>query len=282
MTALRITSSWPVPNVSAAALRAGRVTDTIGDVDHRQRLASISKPIATWAMLVAVEEGVIALDTPIGQDGCTLKHLLSHAGGYPFDGMTPVAKPGRTRIYSNTGFDLATEAIEYATGMAFADYLNEAVFEPLGMTASELRGSAAKDVHSSLADICIFVEEVRTPTLLSAQTSDDATSIHYPSLAGIVPGVGRYTPCPWGLGFELRGDKQPHWTGALNSARTFGHFGGAGTMFWIDPDADLALIALTDRPFGAWALSAWPELSDTVITEFANDEWIAQADMVTR
>ena len=88
MTALGITGSWPVPNVSAATLRAGQVTDTVGDIDHRQRLASISKPIAAWAMLVAVEERVIALDTPIGQEGCTLKHLLSHAGGYPFDGMT--------------------------------------------------------------------------------------------------------------------------------------------------------------------------------------------------
>jgi CubicO group peptidase (beta-lactamase class C family) len=84
--------------------------------------------------------------------------------------------------------------------------------------------------------------------------------------------VGRYGQCPWGLGFEVRGDKQPHWTGTTNSPRTFGHFGGSGTMFWIDPDADLALVALADRNFDEWrdvALMAWPALSDAVLAECA-------------
>jgi CubicO group peptidase (beta-lactamase class C family) len=282
MTALELSKNWPVPNVSAATLQAGEVTDTVGDIDRRQRLASISKPMATWAMLVAVEEGVIGLGTPVGQDGCTLKHLLSHAGGYPFEGPTPIAKPGRTRIYSNTGFDLATEAIETATDMTFADYLGEAVFAPLGMGSSELLGSAATDVHSSLADVCAFIEEVHSPTLISAQTADKAINLHYPSLTGIVPGVGRYTPCPWGLGFELRGEKQPHWTGTRNSPRTFGHFGGAGTMFWVDPEVDVALVALTDRPFNAWALSAWPELSDAVLDELTNHSQVAEASVVAQ
>jgi CubicO group peptidase (beta-lactamase class C family) len=282
MTALELSKNWPVPNVSAATLQAGEVTDTVGDIDRRQRLASISKPMATWAMLVAVEEGVIGLGTPVGQDGCTLEHLLSHAGGYPFEGPTPIAKPGRTRIYSNTGFDLATEAIETATDMTFADYLGEAVFAPLGMGSSELLGSAAKDVHSSLADVCAFIEEVHSPTLISAQTADKAINLHYPSLTGIVPGVGRYTPCPWGLGFELRGEKQPHWTGTRNSPRTFGHFGGAGTMFWVDPEVDVALVALTDRPFDAWALSAWPELSDAVLDELTNHSQVAEASVVAQ
>lgn len=269
MTALQLTEKWPVPNVSAALFRGDQLVESIGDIDRRQRIASISKPMAAWAMLVAVEEGVISLSSPVGQDGCTLEHLLSHAGGYSFDGAEPIAKPQSTRIYSNTGFDLAAAAIERAAGIEFADYLTEAVFTPLGMGASELRGSAAKDIHSSLADMCTFVQEVRTPTLISAQTADNAITVHYPSLAGIVPGVGRFQPCPWGLGFELRGEKQPHWTGTRNSARTFGHFGGAGTMFWIDPDADVSLVALTDRPFDSWALSAWPELSDAALAELA-------------
>jgi CubicO group peptidase (beta-lactamase class C family) len=83
--------------------------------------------------------------------------------------------------------------------------------------------------------------------------------------------VGRYEQCPWGLGFEVRGTKQPHWTGTTNSPRTHGHFGGSGTMFWIDPDRDLALVALADRDFDQWAtsaLAAWPELSDAVIAEY--------------
>ena len=272
MTALGLTSGWPVPHVSAAVLRGGQLVATVGDTDRVQRLASLSKPMVAWATLVAVEEGIVRLDQAVGQPDCTLRHLLAHAGGYPFEGHDPIARPGTTRMYSNAGFDLIAQTVETAAGMAFADYLNEAVFVPLGMQSSVLTGSAAHGVHAHLADTCRFVAEAMRPTLLHADTAADAERIHYPALAGIVPGVGRYELCPWGLGFEVRGTKEPHWTGTSNSPRTFGHFGGSGTMFWIDPDRDLALVALADRNFDEWAgaaLAAWPELSDAVIAEYA-------------
>jgi CubicO group peptidase (beta-lactamase class C family) len=271
VAALDLISAWPVPHVSAAVLRGGRVVATVGDADRVQQLASISKPMAAWAMLVAVEEGVVELDQPVGQPGCTLRHLLAHAGGYPFDGDDPIARPEATRMYSNTGFELAARMVENAAGIAFADYLREAVFAPLGMQSSELRGSAAHGVHSNLADTCRFVAEVMRPTLIHADTAADARRTHYPTLAGIVPGVGRYEQCPWGLGFEVRGTKQPHWTGTTNSPRTYGHFGGSGTMFWVDPDRDLGVVALADRDFDQWAstaLTVWPQLSDAVIAEY--------------
>ena len=271
MTALDLTGGWPVPAVSAAVLRAGVVVSTVGDPDRVQRLASVSKPIAAWAVLVAVEEGVVDLDQPVGQPGCTLRHLLAHAGGYPFEGPDPISRPEATRIYSNTGFSLAAQAVESATDIPFDEYLHDAVFAPLGMTASVLRGTAAHGVRSSLSDTCRFVAEVMRPTLIDASTAAEAERTQYPTLAGIVPGVGRYAECPWGLGFEVRGDKQPHWTGRTNSPRTFGHFGGSGTMCWIDPDRDLGLVALADLPFDEWAATAlevWPELSDAVIEEF--------------
>ncbi|HEU4840082.1 MAG TPA: hypothetical protein VFT09_01540 [Ilumatobacteraceae bacterium] len=54
MRALELVSTWPVPHVAAAVVRAdGRVVGTAGDVAHRFRLASLTKPIAAWAMLVA-------------------------------------------------------------------------------------------------------------------------------------------------------------------------------------------------------------------------------------
>ena len=273
MTALEFTAAWPVPHVSAAVLRAGHVVETTGDPDRIQRLASISKPMSAWAILVAVEEGIISLDQPVGQPGCTLRHLLAHAGGYPFEGAEPIARPETTRTYSNSGFSLAAQAVEHAAGIAFADYLDEAVFSPLAMTSSVLRGSAAAGVRSNLADTCRFVAEAMRPTLIHTSTAADAQRTHYPTLAGIVPGVGRYAQCPWGLGFEVRGTKEPHWTGTVNSPRTFGHFGGSGTMFWVDPDRDLALVALADRDFDEWAavaLEAWPALSDAVIEEYAD------------
>jgi CubicO group peptidase (beta-lactamase class C family) len=271
VTALDLTTGWPVEHVSAAVLHAGTVVATIGDVARVQRLASISKPMTAWATLVAVEEGIVELDQPVGQPGCTVRHLLSHAGGYPFDGPDPIARPEVTRMYSNTGIELVADAVERASAMAFSDYLREALFDPLEMHETALRGSPAHGVHSNLADTCRFVAEVMRPSLIHATSAAEAERIHYPALAGIVPGVGRYEQCPWGLGFEVRGTKTPHWTGTTNSPRTFGHFGGSGTMFWVDPDRDLALVALADRDFDQWAttaLTVWPELSDAVLGEY--------------
>jgi len=273
--ALSLVARWPVAHVSAAVLARGRdgsvVTTTAGDPHHRYRLASIAKPITAWAALVAVEEGTIALDTPVGQPGSTLEHLLAHAGGYAFDGREPIAAPGVRRIYSNTGIELAAEAIAGSTGMPFGTYLHDAVLAPLGMASTELLGSPAHAVWSTVEDLCRFAAEVLDPTLISAATAARATSVAFGGLAGIVPGIGRFDPCPWGLGFEIRGDKSPHWSGRRNSPATFGHFGGAGTLFWVDRglgDPSLACIALTDRSFDEWpaeALRSWSELSDAVV-----------------
>src|SRR4029077_20319386 len=128
----------------------------------------------------------------------------------------------------------------------------------------------AHGVTGCVADLARFVAEMRRPSVVSAATRDLAFTSTFPDLSGIVPGVGRFAPCPWGLGFEVRGDKSPHWTATNNSPRTVGHFGGAGTMLWFDPVADVGLIALPERPFATWALEEWPVLGDAVLAEFAD------------
>lgn len=272
MRALALTSSWPVPTVAAAAVLPDGSVATIGPTDHVFRLASISKVVVGWTMLVACEEGSLHLDQPVGQPGCTLRHLLSHAGGYAFDGPQPIGKPGQRRTYSNTGIELAAAALADAAGMPFLEYQREAVLAPLGMTRTELRGSPAHGLRSTLDDMLRFVAELRDPTLVSAESAREFSTVQFPGLAGMVPGVGRYADCPWGLGTEIRGDKQPHWTGRRNSPATFGHFGGAGTLLWVDPGAHVACLALTDRSFSEWsaeALQHWPALSDAVLAEVA-------------
>lgn len=276
MTALERTSTWPVAHASAAVVDADGIRETCGDQHRVYRLASIAKTLTAWAVLVAVEERTVALDDPVGQPGCTLRHLLAHAGGYAFDGHDPVSPPERRRIYSNTGIELAAAHVAQASGMPFGQYLAEAVLAPLGMAATELRGSPAHGIWSSADDLCRFAAELLAPRLLGEATAELAVTPAYPSLSGIVPGIGRFDPCPWGLGFEIRGHKHPHWTGQSNSPATFGHFGGAGTFLWVDPGETgarrLACVALTDRPFDEWAAEAlvrWPELSDAVIAEHA-------------
>jgi CubicO group peptidase (beta-lactamase class C family) len=91
--------------------------------------------------------------------------------------------------------------------------------------------------------------------------------VAFPGLVGVLPGYGRMEPNDWGLGFELRDTKEPHWTGRRNSPRTFGHFGQSGSFLWVDPEAGLACACLSDRRFGDWAKKAWPRLSDAVVAE---------------
>ena len=276
MRALQLVSQWPVDHVCAAVVLPGHPHEVVGELERPYWLASISKPITAWATLVAVEEGIVTLDDAPRhvdvQAGCTLRHLLSHAGGYPFDGATPIAPPGRRRIYSNTGFELVAAEVASAAGMSFERYLREAVFEPLGMLTSELRGSPAHGIWTTTGELARFAGELMRPALLAPSTAVDAIRPQYGDLSGIVPDVGSFKPCPWGLGVEIHGAKHPHWMGRDNSPETFGHFGGAGTMMWIDPIADCALVALTDRPTGGWmtdALRLWPELSDAVLAEVA-------------
>ncbi|MDJ0770583.1 MAG: serine hydrolase domain-containing protein [Ilumatobacter sp.] len=277
MTALNTVTEWPVDHVAAAILtpeHGGITVDLVGDPERRYRLASLSKPMSAWAVMVGVEEGIVELDAPLrwvaAAEGATLRHLLSHASGFGFDGDVPVTEIGRRRMYSNTGIERATDELAAAAGMPFEQYLREAVFEPLGMASADLRGSPAHAVWCSLDDVVRFVAEMLRPRLLAASTYHDVISPQYPELGGIVPDVGRFDPCPWGLGVEIRGAKAPHWTGRANSAATFGHFGGAGTMMWVDPLADLGVAALTDRPFDEWrdeALVHWPAFADAALAE---------------
>lgn len=273
MEALHLVTSWPVEHVTAAVVTAAG-SETIGDTERIYRLASLSKPMVAWAVMVGVEEGIVALDAPLrfaaAPDGVTLRHLLAHAGGFGFDGDEPIAAPARRRIYSNTGIERAADELADASGMAFLDYLREAVWEPLGMASTTLKGSPAHGACGSSSDAVRFVSEMLRPRLLAPETYRDVISTQFPGLAGIVPDVGRFDPCPWGLGVEIRGDKSPHWTGRANSPQTFGHFGGSGTMMWVDPSIDAGVVALTDRSFSEWrddALALWPQFSDAIVAE---------------
>jgi CubicO group peptidase (beta-lactamase class C family) len=276
LSALELTSGWPVENVSAAVVVDDQV-HTTGDQDRHYRIASLAKTMVGWTAMVAVEEGIVALDDLVGQPGCTLRHLLAHAGGYPFDGAEPIAKPNVRRMYSNTGIEMVAEAIATAASMPFEQYLREALFAPLGMTRSELRGSPAYDVWSTARDLVAYARELMSPTLISRESATLATTPAFGDLAGVIPGLGRYDPCPWGLGFEIRGDKAPHWTGRRNSPATFGHFGGSGTFLWVDRGPaggrSVGCVALTDRLFDEWAAQAlvlWPQLSDAILVEAAD------------
>ncbi|MGH3798530.1 MAG: serine hydrolase domain-containing protein [Pseudonocardiaceae bacterium] len=270
MNSVRSVQQWPVDTVAVAVVDAsGAVLGSHGPQDRPFRLASVTKLLTAYAVLLAVEEGAVDFDQPAGPDGATVRHLLAHTSGLAFDIGRVAADPGTTRIYSNTGFEVLAETVSVSSGIRFADYLAEGVLAPLGMAASRLDGSAAHGAVSTCADLTRFAAELQAPTLLAPQTLAEATQVAYPGLDGLLPGYGMQRPNDWGLGFELRDHKSPHWTGSRNSPETFGHFGRSGTFLWVDPVAGAACIALADRDFDQWARDAWPGFSDGVLAELA-------------
>lgn len=264
-----LVARWPVGKVAVGVTDRARTVGLAGDPEWVTRIASVAKLLAGLAALVAIEEEAIELDEPAGPEGSTVRHLLAHASGLAFDERRAIAPPGRRRIYSNVGIEVFAEHLAERTRMPFEEYLRQGVLDPLGMRATELRGSPSHAMWSTVGDLLVFARELLRPTLVAPSTLADATRAHLPGLGGVVPGLGRFDPCPWGLTFEIRDGKRPHWTGEGNSPGTFGHFGGSGTFLWVDPEAELAAVALTDREFDAWALEAWPAFSDGVLARFS-------------
>ena len=274
MGALDVLDDWPVPSVSAAVVGPAGAIDSHGDTRNRFALASVTKLLAARAAQVAIEEGAFELDTPAGPPGATVRHLLAHTAGYEMTSPKVIAAPGTRRIYSNHGFAVLAEVLERESAIAFGTYLTESVLAPLGMGDTDLDGgaeAAGYGATSTVEDLAAFAGDLLAPAIVSRQMHDDAATVQFPGLDGVLPGFGVQRPNDWGLGFEIRDGKSPHWTGSANSAATFGHFGQSGTFLWVDPEAQLALIVLTDRKFGEWAHSVMPALSDEVLREFGTD-----------
>lgn len=274
-------AGWPVANAALAVVSPDGVLAREGDTGRRFWLASVTKPLSGLATLIAVAEGALELDAELaGQagwpdslaellPGATLRHVLAHASGLAPDRLNRVAAMGTRRVYSNVGFDLIGELVTAATEIPFVDYLAEAVFGPLGMSSAVLDGSPARDGWASVDDLVPVLAELLSPgRLLDPGMLAYATAVQFPGLPGVLPGYGGQRDNAWGLSFEIRANKQPHWTSAENSLATYGHFGQSGTMFWIDPVARLGLVALADQRFGDWAIEAWPVLSSAVLARY--------------
>ena len=181
-----------------------------GEVDESFRWASVTKLLSATATLVAVERHLVDLDEPAGPSGATVRHLLAHTSGLPLDGTDLLGEPGRRRIYSNAGFEVLAEHVSEATGTPFDEWLEETVLEPLGLSSVLLEGSPAHGAVGTAEDLAAFGRELLAPTVLDADLLTEATSVQFPDLPGVLPGYGRQNPNDWGLGFEIRGTKDPH------------------------------------------------------------------------
>ncbi len=269
---------WPVSQGGAAIIGPDGVEEHWVDGTDRERawpVASVTKLLTAMATLAAIEAGHLELDQRVDEEGATVRHLLAHASGLPMSrGQSRRRAVGERRIYSNEGYRVLGELVEDAVGVSFPAWLASSVLEPLEMGSTGLQdrkgfeADPAAGAVSTLADLTRFARCLlgRGAPVISAELFGEATSVQFPGLAGLVPGVGRFDPCDWGLGFELRDDKRPHWMGERRSAASFGHFGASGCFLWVDPEVPLAVAAVTDRGFGddRWGMATWPAWSDAL------------------
>jgi CubicO group peptidase (beta-lactamase class C family) len=263
--ALAAIDDWDAEHAASAVIGPDGVVASRGDLSRTFRWASVTKPVTALAVLVAADRGLLDLDEAAGPPGSTVRHLLAHTSGLPFEGTATLAAPGSRRIYSNPGFDELGRLVSERAGGTFDEALASLVLDPLGVTDTRLLERPSQGLHGPLADLVRVGRELLRPTLLDPAAAVAMRTVAFAGLPGVVPGVGNYEHCDWGLGVEIRGDKQPHWTSDANSPGTFGHIGGSGGFLWVDPAADLALAVLTDRDYGPWALEAWPPFSTAVL-----------------
>ena len=130
----------------------------------RFRVGSVSKPITAAAIGVLVEEGALDLDAPVQtyvpsfpekRYPVTTRLVAGHIGGirhyqgaenlssvrYPtvaagleiFQDDPLINEPGTEYSYSSYGWNLISAVIEGASGEPFLEYMDNVVFEPLGM-----------------------------------------------------------------------------------------------------------------------------------------------------
>ncbi len=137
--------------------------------ETRFRIGSLTKQFTAAAILILQEQGKLDVhraiktylsDCPEAWDAITVHHLLTHTSGIPDyarlpgrerrirEPTTPDAlialfrdrplefKPGERFAYSNSGYALLGRIIERVSGKAYAEFLSEQIFTPLGMKDS--------------------------------------------------------------------------------------------------------------------------------------------------
>ena len=271
-------------------------------------IASITKPMTAVGMMVLADRGELSLGDrvhkfiPEFQDGdrksITIKNLLTHTSGLP-DQLpenielrkrqapleefvaraikTPLLfKPGTRVQYQSMGFLLASEIAQRVTKIPFPKFLEQEVFQPLGMENTAL-GLGRFDISESPRSQVEHAEplyggggedttswdwnspywrNLATPwggahstgpdiaRMLDAFLHPDRNVLKAETAASMIVDQNQGLNEPWGIGFSLK----PGQFGRESSPATFGHGGSTGTIAWADPDVDRVCVVLTTLP----------------------------------
>lgn len=216
--------------------------------------------------------------------------------------LTPLEAAPWTRVqYSNVGYGLLALIAEQRMNMPFAEVLRALVLEPLGVEGylgedpprpvaklADVRGDRANDpqlepfnspfyrslalpwaglVTTAAGALKIVRAFAGDPAgFLKEATRREAVSDQTRGLSGGFAPPLMWEPCPWGLGPELRGRKEPHWTPLGVSADSFGHSGASGCVAWHDPTRDLSWALVGTRTAeNGWLLRRAPEIAAAIL-----------------
>ncbi len=146
---------------------ANRELEVANAPNTKFRLASVTKQFTALCILILQEQGKLSLDDPVSKylTNCpdawskiTIRHLLTHTSGIPdYTGFPdyrstvmlpwPPEKmmaflrdkplefePGERFAYSNSGYFLLSSIIEKAADRSYEQFLEQFIFQPLGMT----------------------------------------------------------------------------------------------------------------------------------------------------
>lgn len=261
-------------------------------------LASLTKVVGlTTACILLVDAGKLELDAPVqryvpefqgpGKDRVTIRHLLTHSSGLPawrplyneaaateealalVDTTPLLRQPGDTFVYSDLGAIVLTQVVERITGARIDQYVDSAVFRPLGMISTRflpppdwrdriaptendtafrhrmLRGEVHDENTGRLGGVSghagLFsnaVDLARFAAWLLAARKDKEVA-EFTRRQEVVSGSSR------ALGWDTPSEGSS--AGTKLSAHAFGHTGFTGTSIWLDPEKDLFVILLTNR-----------------------------------
>ncbi|MCW3488581.1 serine hydrolase domain-containing protein [Dethiobacter alkaliphilus] len=285
--------------------------------DTYQRVESISKSLTAWGVMSLVEQGKIELDRPVEQylhnwelpssdfpeEKVTVRQLLTHTAGFPlgdvFERYLPaeempsledslsgeaylVNEPGSTFHYSNTGYNLLELLIEEVTGRDFAEYMEEDVLMPLGMSSATFTWSeelepavpVGYDVKGGAMPVYVYPEKGSGGLLT---TAEDVASFISAGMISATAGEAvlssqsiskLYTPAVDNIGvYDLVFDSYGlgHYIEVLpNGMQAVAHGGQGGgvmTHFHSVPETGDGIVILANSqrswPFFAYILSDW-------------------------
>lgn len=262
------------------------------DLEQSFKWMSVTKVLvstAFWVQSLPQLDGqILPLDTSVpspAPPGVTLRDLLAHCSGLPFDNPHPdgvqdsknqlgmrlgitspqaaTIAPFTKRIYSNYGFEVAASFAATKLAMPWTQWVARTILHPLGMSDTKLVGSPAWGATSPINDLAKLAAELLNPTRTPLSSSDIAGFARpvHPGLRGMLPGYGHHRDNLWGTGVEIHGHKTPHYLPPEFPSEVFGHFGQSGSFIWVDLGAGVAGVFLGGQNFGSIHKSLWPQLN---------------------